>query len=54
MNTEKRFKFFWMGGKSIEGNGFSVSDAFSKLGYGAGAVAVLDYYEEIPAEDETP
>jgi hypothetical protein len=43
---EKTFIFHWLGGKSEPGKGTSVSDAFIKLGYGAGAMRALDYYEE--------
>lgn len=45
--TEHLFKFHWEDGKIEESYGTSVSNAFNKLGYGAGALAVLDYYEEI-------
>lgn len=41
----KRFKFHWFDGRVEEGEGTGVADAFTRLGYGAGAVSVLDYYE---------
>jgi len=31
-------------------NGNSISYAFTKAGYGAGAIRALDYYEEIKEE----
>lgn len=43
----KRFKFYWLSGRIEEGEGTDVADAFTRLGYGAGAAAVLDYYEEV-------
>lgn len=43
----KKFKFYWLGGEIEEGEGISVSDAFTRLGYGHGAMKALDYYEEI-------
>jgi len=41
------FKFYWLDGKVEHGHGLNVTDAFSKLGYGAGAMNALDYYEEL-------
>ena len=43
----KKFRFHWLDGKVDEGEGYTVSDAFTKLGYGGGAINALDYYEEI-------
>lgn len=43
---EKTYIFYWLDGKKSEGKGYSVSDAFMKLGYGAEAMGALDYYEE--------
>jgi hypothetical protein len=43
----KTFRFHWFDGKVETGNGYNVSDAFTRLGYTAGALAVLDFYEEI-------
>ena len=42
---EPLFRFYWLDGKVNEGYGLNVSDAFNKLGYGAGAVGELDYWE---------
>ncbi|AYP69257.1 hypothetical protein Pylas_003 [Klebsiella phage Pylas] len=41
------FKFYFLDGSVEQGKGTSVSDAFTKLGYGAGAIASLDYYEQL-------
>jgi len=43
----KKFEFHWLDGKIEIGEGTSVSDAFSRLGYGGGAIAALDYFKEI-------
>lgn len=43
----KRFKFYWRDGTSNKYLGRDVADAFTKAGYGAGALAALDYWEEI-------
>jgi len=44
----KKFKFHWLDGKTEVGKGVNVSDAFTHLGYGAGAIRALDWYEELP------
>jgi len=44
----KKFKFHWLDGKTEVGKGVNVSDAFTHLGYGAGAIIVLDWYEMLP------
>lgn len=46
------YKFHWRGGDVSEGDGETVSEAFTRLGYGAGAVAALDYYEEFHTTNE--
>ncbi|MHC4300929.1 MAG: hypothetical protein ACYS7Y_26950 [Planctomycetota bacterium] len=43
----KRFRFHWLDGRVEEGEGTDVADAFTRLGYGAGAASILDYYEEV-------
>lgn len=43
----RQFRFHWLDGKTDEGYGQDAADAFTRLGYGAGAVAALDYHEEI-------
>lgn len=42
----RTYSFHWRDGKVSTGEGATPEDAFSALGYGAGAVAALDYYEE--------
>ena len=37
--------FHWLDGSTNEGNGETPDDAFTHLGFGAGAVRALDYYE---------
>jgi len=46
--VQKRFKFYWLTGKTEESTGTSVADALMNLGYGGGATAALDYYVELP------
>ena len=41
MNT---YTLFWIGGKKEIATGDSISDAFSNLGYGGGAIRALDFY----------
>lgn len=55
----RRFRFHWRDGKIDEGDGRDVADAFSRLGYGGGAIRALDWHEDITtpeaertAEDE--
>lgn len=50
---EKLFRFHWRGGGTNEGMGQTPEDAFSRLGFGGGAVAALDYYEEVKPEDDS-
>ena len=42
----KIFIIHWLDGKVEEISGDNIADAFNKAGYGAGAVAAIDYYEE--------
>lgn len=45
---EKTFRFHWIGSKKTdEGKGKNVADAFTRLGFGAGAMEALDFYEEV-------
>jgi len=41
------FRFHWRDGKKHEGYGRDVADAFSRLGFGGGAIRALDYYERV-------
>ena len=43
----KKYRFHWLDGKVHEGEGRNAVDAFTRLGFGAGALGALDYYEEI-------
>ena len=43
----KKFKFYWLDGGIDEGDGYSVADAFRRLGYIDEAMAALDWWEEI-------
>ena len=54
---EKMFRFVWRDGKTSEGPGAGsgiqgASDAINRLGYGQGALAALDYWEEIPEKED--
>lgn len=46
-------RFHWLpegSGKTDEGYGRDVADAFSRLGYGGGAIRALDWWEVVPAD----
>ena len=49
VNDEKLYRFHWRSSasKPSEGRGRDVADAFSRLGYGGGAIKALDYYEVV-------
>lgn len=42
----KKFRLYWLDGKTevIEGN--SIEDAFRRAGYGGGALRALDFYDD--------
>lgn len=42
----KEFTFYWLNGSRSKSKGWSVEAAFSKLGYGMGALRVLDFFAE--------
>lgn len=44
LNPEKKFTLFWMGGKREVVVGADISDAFTKAGYGSGAMAALNFH----------
>ena len=44
----KKFRFHWLSGKSEDAEWPDVASAFKTLGYGGGAMAALDYWEELP------
>lgn len=56
---DRLFRFHWLTKKADgtpqvdEGHGRDVADAFSRLGYGGGAMRALDYFEEVPAAGAT-
>jgi len=41
----QKFEFHWIDGSKELGIGTDVADAFTRLGYGHGAIGALDYYE---------
>jgi hypothetical protein len=41
------YRFHWINGGHVDGVGQSVEDAFTKLGYSAGALKAVDYYENL-------
>lgn len=43
----KKFKLYWLSGRTETIEGTDIADAFTHAGYSAGAVRVLDWYEEI-------
>lgn len=43
----KRYIIYWLDGKIEEVRGQTFEEAFMKAGYGAGAIAAIDYYEEV-------
>lgn len=43
----KKFKLHWIDGKVDVVEGTDIADAFSKAGFGAGALKALDWFEEI-------
>ncbi len=50
MDDDKLFEFIWRDGKVDRGYGKDVADAFSRLGYGGGAISALDYHREVDEE----
>jgi hypothetical protein len=47
----KTFILYWLDGKQETLTGNSISDAFNRAGYGAGAVRALDYFHEVKDGD---
>ena len=43
----KKYKLYWLDGKTEIIEGYNVVDAFKRAGIGRGALSVLDYYEEV-------
>jgi hypothetical protein len=46
---KRYFRIYWLDGKNEEGPGASINDAFTRLGYGAGALHAVDYFKELTA-----
>ena len=49
MNTTKKYRFHWLDGSTNDGEGCTPADALTRLGFGAGAIRALDYYEVLEA-----
>ncbi len=49
---EKMYRFHWLDKTTSEGMGRDEADAFSRLGFGGGAIRALDYFEVIETEDD--
>lgn len=41
----KKFRLYWLDGKTEIVEGDDITDAFSKAGYGAGAMRALDFWD---------
>lgn len=45
--TMKKYKLYWLDGRTEIIEGYDAVDAFNRAGIGRGALSVLDYYEEV-------
>ena len=45
-----KWKLYWLDGRTEIIEGDTIADAFTKAGYGMGAIGALDYYEPIEEE----
>ena len=52
MGKKRTFTFYWLDGHKDVSDGYNVADAFSKLGFGGGATATLDFYREGDDDDD--
>ena len=43
----KKFRIYWLHGGTTDVEGLDIADAFTRSGFGAGAVRAVDYYEEL-------
>ena len=43
----KKYKLYWLDGRTEIIEGYDAVDAFNRAGIGRGALPALDYYEEI-------
>lgn len=48
IKTKADYWIFWKNGDLTKSAGFDISDAFSKAGYGAGAMREVDFHMQIP------
>ena len=48
----KTYTLYWLTGNTEVVKGDSIQEAFSRAGYGSGALQGLDFYEENSNEDE--
>ena len=51
---DRLFRFHFLDGSKNEGYGRDAEDAFGRMGFGAGAVRALDYYEAVEAAPANP
>ena len=49
---KKTFKVYWLDGKEEKIQGDNIADAFTRAGYGAGAIKALDYFEEVKGKEK--
>ena len=49
----KTYIFYWRDGKISIGKGNTTEDAFTRLGYGAGAIRALDFHEQSETQNYT-
>ncbi len=52
--SEKTYRFHWRSGEPDDGSGSNPADALTRLGFGAGAIAALDYWELLPDSERLP
>ena len=48
IHTARLYRFYWKDGKMDFFHGDTVKEALTNAGYGAGALAALDFYESTP------
>jgi len=49
---EKTYRIFWIDGTDTLIYGNDIASAFTKAGFGAGAVKAIDYYKEVENKKE--
>lgn len=50
--TWHKFILHWLSSPTEEIEGYDIADAIRRAGYGGGAMAALDYWEEVKNENE--